>query len=159
MRSRTTERVLERFDVDVGGAVAQRLREQRVDQADQRRIVLAFEQILDPGNVLQQPRQVEVLREVVGKGRRAGIGGIVEARNQLVELVGADAPRLQGHAQRAAHLGQRARVGAVAHRHLRQAIAEAGDDDAFGLGEGVGNDRFAHFGCGGLVRARAQANS
>ena len=115
---------LERLDVDVGGAVAQRLREQRIDQADERRVVLAFEQILDLGDFLQQPRQIEVLREVVGKRGRAGVRGVVQRGDQLVELVGADAPRVQRHAERAAQFGERARVGAAAHRHLRQAVAQ-----------------------------------
>ncbi len=141
---------LERLDVDVGGAVAQRLREQGVDQSDQRRVVLALEQILDPGDVLQQPGQIEVLREVIGKGGRAGVGGVVEGRNQLVELIGADAPRVQGHAERAAHFGECARVRAAAHRHLRQAIAQSGDQNAFGLGKGVGDNRFDHFDAAGL---------
>ncbi len=134
---------LERLDVDVGGAVAQRLREQRIDQADDRRIVLAFEQILDLGNFLQQPRQIQVLRQIVGQRGRAGVGAVVQRGDQLVELLGADAARVQRHAERAAHFGERPRVRAVAHRHLGQLAVQRGDDDAVGLGEGVGTAMWA----------------
>ena len=115
----------EGLDVDVRGAVAQRLREQRIDQADDRRIVLAFEQILDPGDFLQQPREIQVLREIAGQRGRAGIGAVVRGGDQLVELVRADAPGAQRHAERAAQFGERARVRVAAHRHLRQAVIQA----------------------------------
>jgi hypothetical protein len=67
----------ERLDVDVRGAAAQRLGEQCIDQADDRRAILAVEQVLDLGNFLQQPRQVHVLREVAGQCRCAGVGAVV----------------------------------------------------------------------------------
>ena len=128
-----------RLDVDVGGAVAQGLREQGIDQPDHRRVVLAFEQILDPGDFLQQSGQIHVLRQVAGQRRRAGIGAVVGHRDQLVELPGVDAAGVQRHAQCAAQFGQRARTRIVAHRHLRQIIIHGRDDDAVGLGKRVGN--------------------
>ena len=56
---RSATGVLERLDVDVRRLFACRLREQRVDHPDDRRIVFRFEQILDFGDVLHQPRQVD----------------------------------------------------------------------------------------------------
>ena len=55
------------LDMDVGGAVAQRLGEQCIDQTDQRRVVLAVEQVFHPRDLLQQPRQIQVLRQVIGQ--------------------------------------------------------------------------------------------
>ena len=50
--------VLERLDVDVGGVLLDRLGEHGVDQADDRRIVVAVEQVGLLGQFLRQMRQV-----------------------------------------------------------------------------------------------------
>ncbi len=159
---------LEGLDVDVGSAFAQRLREQRVDQADDRRAVLAFEQVLDLRDLLQEARQVDFLRQVAGQRgdpgrRRARLrrqpGAVVRRGNKLVELAGLDAPRAQRHPERAAQFGERA----SAHRHLRALGAERSHHHAVGLGEDIrdhcggahrggrlGDSRFGRggFGCG-----------
>ena len=49
-------RRLERFDMNIRRLFTRRLRQQRVDHADDRRVVFRFEQILYFGNVLHQPR-------------------------------------------------------------------------------------------------------
>src|SRR5690606_6352309 len=56
----------ERLDMDVGRAIATRLCEQRVDHPDDRGVVLRLEEILDLGDVLHQPREVQVARHFVG---------------------------------------------------------------------------------------------
>ncbi len=50
--------VLERLDVDVGGVLADRLGQQRIDQADDRRVIVALEQIGLLGQILRQVRQI-----------------------------------------------------------------------------------------------------
>ena len=136
----------ERLDVDVGGAVPERLREQRVDQADQGRVVLAIQQVLDPGYFLQQPRQVQVMRQIVGKCGGASIRVVVLRGNQLVELRGTDSPRVQRHAQYATQLGQRACLRAFAHGDPGAVGRNGGDDDAIRFGERVRNSARDHRG-------------
>ncbi len=55
---------LERLDVDVRGLFPHRLCEQRVDQAHNRRIPLAFEEILGFWQMLGELRQVEIVVQV-----------------------------------------------------------------------------------------------
>ncbi len=110
----------ERLDMDVGSALAQRLGQQRIDQADQRRVVPRIEQILDSRYLLQQPRQVDVLREIAGEPRRRRARAVVSRGNELVELARLDPPRTQRHAEHAAQLGQRAGVRPAAQRHGRK---------------------------------------
>ncbi len=50
--------VLERLDVDVRGVLLHRLGQHRIDQADDRRIVVALEQIGLLGQFLRQVRQI-----------------------------------------------------------------------------------------------------
>ena len=57
--------VLERLDVDVGGVLAHRLRQQRIDQADDRRVVVALEQVGLLGQFLRQVREVGVAFEAL----------------------------------------------------------------------------------------------
>ena len=83
------EPVLERLDVDVGGVFLHRLREHGVDQADDRRVVLALEQVRLLGQVLRE----------VGE-----VGGVVEAFGGLhgtrARLVGAGAASRRRRAPR-----------------------------------------------------------
>jgi len=143
---------LEGLDVDVRGAVAQRLREQRIDEADDRRVVLAFQKVLDLGNFLQQPRQIDVLREVVGERRGTRSGAVVQGRDEYVEFAGADAARPQGNAEHAADFGERPRRRVVAHCHLRGPVSQGRDDDAVRLCERVrnGGRRLDHRDAGGV---------
>ena len=50
---------LERFDMQIAGAIACGLCQQRVDHADHRRIVLSIQQIGDLRHVLHQPVQID----------------------------------------------------------------------------------------------------
>jgi len=110
------------------------------------RVVARIEQILDPGDFLQQPRQVHVLREVARERGRTRVGRVVQRPRSSPNASAAELSRAQGHAQRAAHFGERARVSPGAHRHLRGASGQGGDGDAVRLGESVGNGRFGHRG-------------
>ena len=78
--------ILERLDVDVGGVLAHRLREQRVDQADDRRIVLALEQVGLLGQVLRQVRQIGGVLEA--ELHRIVAAALVGLAQQLIERLG-----------------------------------------------------------------------
>ena len=66
--------VLERLDVDVGGVLADRLGQHGVDQADDRRVVIALEQVGLLGQVLGQVRQVGGVLEAPHRLHRVGAG-------------------------------------------------------------------------------------
>ena len=66
-------RSLERFDMNIRSLFARCLRQQRVDHADDRRVVFRFEQILDLGNVLHQPRQIDFAFHFAHDLRRAAV--------------------------------------------------------------------------------------
>jgi len=55
------ETVLERFDMDVRGVVAHRLGQQGVDEADDRRSILALEQVSLLGQVLGKEIEIDAL--------------------------------------------------------------------------------------------------
>ena len=67
------------LDVDVAGAIAGGLRQQRVEHADDGRVVRGFQQVFDGGQVLHHARQVGVALDLADHRRRArfalGIGG------------------------------------------------------------------------------------
>ena len=58
------------LDVDVGRALAQRLRQQRVDHADDRRVVAASSRSSTARQVLHQPREIDLAREIVRRAAR-----------------------------------------------------------------------------------------
>ena len=62
--------VLERLDVDVRSVLADRLRQQRVDQPDDRRIIVALEQVRLLGQLLRQVRQIGGVLEAPSLHRR-----------------------------------------------------------------------------------------
>ena len=67
------------FDMDVRGILAQGLGQQRVDQADDRRIIFGFQQIADFRQFLGQLPQVKILLHVVHQAR----GVVIRARINL----------------------------------------------------------------------------
>ena len=110
--------VLERLDVDVGGVLLDRLGEHRVDQADDRRIVVALEQVRLLGQVLRQVRQIGGVLEPDLHGFAAAFVGLAQ---QLVELPrSATRCELQRQAQVAAHFGQRHAARPVRDRRNRR---------------------------------------
>jgi hypothetical protein len=84
-----------RLDMNVGGALAQRLREQHVDHADDGRIVFRIEQILRLRQFLHQPGEVHGLLEVACDKSGRLIGTRIRFREPALEfLAGLDS----GHA-------------------------------------------------------------
>ena len=79
------ESVLERLDVDVGGVLLDRLRQQRVDQADDRRLVLALEQVGRLGHVLREVGEVGLLLEPAHRVHRRAGAGLVRFAQQRLE--------------------------------------------------------------------------
>ena len=97
----------EGLDVDVGSVLPDRLGEQRVDEADDRRVVLLLEEVLGLGDRLREAREIEIVAEAFdhlpGLDRVAG----VELRETPLETFGADDLERQAASGEAAHLGQR----------------------------------------------------
>ena len=56
---------LVRLEVKIGRALPQRLQQQRVDHADDRRLRSRIEQIFRRRQILQQPREVALVRGVI----------------------------------------------------------------------------------------------
>ena len=128
------------LDVNVRCALPQRLREQHVDHADDRCVVLRIEQILDPGHFLHQPGKVHVLlqiaRDVGGGPVGLCIGLSQAALEHFGRLDGADAQR---HAEHAPQLGQRLRPRAFAKADHGLRLAQLEQQHAMHPGERVGN--------------------
>jgi hypothetical protein len=80
--------LLERFDVNIGCAFAQRLRQQRVDHANHRRIVGRFQQVLDGRHVLHDLVQIHIRFELDGDLRRIAACIRIGGGNRGGELVG-----------------------------------------------------------------------
>jgi hypothetical protein len=74
------------FQMNVGGALAQALRQQRVDQPDDRRVVFRFEQIADGRNVLRQRGEVNLLFQVVHDLRGMGFLARIGLRQTGIEI-------------------------------------------------------------------------
>src|SRR6185436_12150192 len=99
--------VLERLDVNIGRVVLHRLGEDRVDQLDDRRLIVAFEQVGLLRQILREVREVgfviHAADHLLGNVRST----LELLPQQLLECVIVDAPQLQGYAEHAAHFGDR----------------------------------------------------
>ncbi len=117
---------LVRLEMHVGGALAQRLQEQRVDHADDRRVGGRTEQILRLGNVLQQAREIAVARQVLADLRHRRRRLVVDPREFGGEALGVDGLRLQRSLQDASELGDPLdrSVGARQHQHCVAFVAK-----------------------------------
>ena len=82
------EAVLERLDVDVGRVLLHRLGEQGVDQADDRGLVLAFEQVGRLRDVLREVVEVRLLLEPAHRVHRGARATLVGLAQQILELLG-----------------------------------------------------------------------
>ncbi|MQM39515.1 hypothetical protein KBTX_03543 [wastewater metagenome] len=123
---------LEGFDVHVRGALADGLGEQRVDQPDDGRVILALEEVFRLGHGLGEAGEVHGLADVLH--RLHGLAGtrLVGLLEQPLEVIGVQALDAQGHAEAAAEVrdhGQRG-VGAAddvgaggVHRAHQHAVA------------------------------------
>ena len=129
---------LEDFEVDVGGALADRLRQQRVDEADDGRVVLGLEEVRDLGQRFGELGEVEGLAHVLDD-RLGGVGlARVGECQAVLELLRRHQDLAQGLAGHAAHLGERGRLRHRAQPHLERAARDARGDHALGFREGVG---------------------
>ena len=130
---------LEGLDVDVGRVVAGSLGKQRVDHPDDRRVVLGLQQVFHLGQVLHQPRQVDVAAHLI---HHRGSGSLllrVRARDGAAQLVGRLDHRHQPVFQRARQLGQRSGRGVVTHPDLQRIIAQCRHQDLVGTGKTIGH--------------------
>ncbi len=93
--------------MDIRGVLANRLREHRVDQADDGRIIIAFQQIRLLGQVLRQVRQIRCVIQPHLHGLAAAFVGPAQ---QIIEFLGLDTRQLQRQTQVTARLGQRLRL-------------------------------------------------
>jgi hypothetical protein len=80
------ELVLEGLDVDIRGLLAHRLRQDRVDQADDRRIVLRVHEVAGIGDLLREARQIDVRADVRGHLLRLAVVALVGAGERALEL-------------------------------------------------------------------------
>ena len=129
------EPVLERLDVDVRGVLLDRLGQQRVDELDDRRIVLALEQVGLLGQVLREMREVDLLLDAAR--RAAGIdAGFIGLLQQPVEGLGGHALEAHRSAEVAPRFGDGGGAGAFAHREPRGIAVEALQQHALAAGEG-----------------------
>ena len=87
--------VLERLDVDVRGVFLDRLREHRVDQPDDRRVVLALEQVGLFGQILREVREVGGFFDACGRLHRV-VAGLVGLAQQRIEVASSTFSSLTG---------------------------------------------------------------
>ena len=131
------EAVLERLDVDVGRVLLHRLREHRVDEPDDRRVVVAVEQVRLLRQILREVGEVGAFIEAFD-----GLHGVLSRLRRLaqqgVELSFGDALQPQRAAQIAAHFGDRHRRDVLAAGAFRHAIDESLHEYAVTLREREG---------------------
>ena len=106
-RKRTTSRFSIGLDVDVGGVLLDRLRQHRVDQPDDRRVVLALQQVGRLRQVLRELREVGVVLDALDHLHGVATAAFVGLAQQLVEAVVGHALDHQRHAEEAAQLRRR----------------------------------------------------
>ena len=130
--------ILERLDVNVRGILAQRLRQQSVDQADDRRIVFGFEQIGNLRQLLREGGQVHVLAHVADELLRLVILTRINLRQGLLEALLVEHPRPHRLAQNASRFRQCAGFRILSHPQLNHRAVLAHRDDAAGFSEVIG---------------------
>ncbi len=132
------EPVLERLDVDVRAVFLDRLGQERVDQPDDRRLVLALEQVGNLRDVLREVREVGVFLEAAHRVHRGARARLVDLAQQRLELLRAGALDPQVAAQVTPHLGERERRGAVAEYDIGAVLGELAHQHAVALREREG---------------------
>ena len=123
------EAVLVRLDVDVGRAFLDRLGQQRVDQSDDRRVVVAFEQVVGFGQFVGDRFEIHALVEI-GHHRARVVALLVQIAQQALEFVGRHRREAQRRAEMAAQFGEDFRAHAFAADDLGVIVAPAGQRDA-----------------------------
>ena len=127
--------VLVRLDVDVRGIFLDGLRQERIDQPDDGRFIVALEQVGRLRNVLGQVREIGVVVEPLEHlhgGARARLIGDAQER---VEDLDRDALELQRHPHEAAHFGQRLRRDAGPAHRIGMIVRDSANQHAVTLGE------------------------
>jgi hypothetical protein len=87
MRKRTTEIALEGLDVHVRGVLADRLGQDRVDQADDRRVVLGVHEVAGVRYLLREAAEVDVGADVGGHLHGLAVVALVGAAQAQLELL------------------------------------------------------------------------
>ena len=128
-------RALVGLDVDVRRAVLGRLRQQRIEHADDGRVVARFEQVFDGGQLLQHARQVDRAFDLTDHSRCTALAARVGRRDALRQGVGRIVLDAVDSVQ-AQHLGQ-GRVRDVQAGPQRGALAILLQQQVVGLGKGV----------------------
>ena len=122
--------VLVGLDVDIRGVLLDRLRQQRVDQANDRRFVVALEQIGGLGDVLGQMREIGIVVQALQHLHGGARARLVGDAQQRIERLDRDALELQGNADEAAHLGEGLRRDARAAHRVGALVGDAAHQHA-----------------------------
>jgi len=123
--------------MNVGGALAHRLREEGIDQPHDGRVVLALKEVGDLWEALRERGEIRIRVEVgddVGGVRGAALVG---ARERRVEGVVRKLPQGERPAKRALHLGEDACAHPGPDPELEALLQLPGADHAVPLGKGV----------------------
>ena len=124
------------LDMDVADPLAYRFGDDRVDQADGRRIVGAVEQIL--GARQSAGDHVDIAAFERSRHRARRVDSIVIGQ-QAVEIGGVRGHDAQRRGQISLHLDQHRRIGILAQRREPGAVAGGRDDDAVRAGKAIGD--------------------
>ncbi len=108
---------LEGLDVDVRGLLLDRLRQQGVDQADDRGVVLGLHQVLRLRKLVGHAVQVHVVADALHGLRGLAGGALVDLAQEPLETLLVDALKGQRAAQAAAKLGDGRRPYAASVGH------------------------------------------
>ncbi len=127
------EAVLVGLDVDVGGVFLDGLGQHRVDETDDRRIVLALEQVGRLGKPLGQAGEVGLTLDALDNGARLAAAALVGLGEQLVEGGRRGALDDEGQAGEAPQLRHRGGRGALAIDDVRLAVDDRADEDPVAL--------------------------
>ena len=73
--------------MDIRGLLFDRLRQNGVNQANNRRIVVGIHQVADIGQLLYQSRQINIRGQVLCHLRRLVLGALIGHGESLTELV------------------------------------------------------------------------
>jgi hypothetical protein len=138
------EPVLEGLDVDVRGVFLDGLGQHGVDQADDRRVVLALQQVGGLGQALRQAREVGLALDALDDLAGLAAAALVGLAQQRVEGRHRRPLDDQRQAREATQFGHRSGRGAFAIDHVGLAVDDRAHEHAMALGEGEGQPR----GCG-----------
>jgi hypothetical protein len=99
--------ILERLDVNIRCVVLHRLGEDRVDELDDRRLVVAFQEVGRLRQILREVRKVGFVIHATGHLLGYVCTALELLPQQLLECIVVDATQLHRDAERATHFGDR----------------------------------------------------